>query len=713
MSIYSAWIRGLVLCTLMFPLTTATATEANTTDQATDKALRQAIVYSQNLSVAPLLDRELISRNSKVYLVRLSPNGKTLVFLKKEGQGNTKLASLWLYKLKTKQFKKLFTFREISEIVWSSSSQSIFMAVPEGIAVSRLDANPSPYILKKLDPKLKEKWLDVEDSFPDSLVVQIWDRKQQQFIIQRVEVNGTTKELYRDENELRNFTTDFAGNASIAASRNRSKDTRGEKFIYDLSGANKKHIWTCQWDDNCRAFYFDKTNQRLLLRTNQNADLARMAWADLKTKRLHTIHSDPLAVADIEAVSLAVSPLDNTIKPLLFSYYGDRQLHYGASLDILQHIDNINNAVASDYLILKPPLTGDIGNSPWLIHDRSPLKRRSHFYLYHPKTATLNRPLEGFIAEADADINIIRDEYIAPSYAIHYKSSDGFNLQGYVTFPSGIDLTKAPLVVKVHGGPFSRVKNIYDSVTQLLANRGYIVFQPNFRASTGFGKAYQLGVLRDFGDGRIQQDIIDGTDYLLRQGLGDRKKLGIVGHSFGGFSVLGALAFTPELFQVGFAGAPPDDIGRSVRFYKRFIKKQRRELDEYFFKRVIVDWNNKTALAENTRKSPAANAHKINKPLVIWAGKNDDRVFAVDVKNYALRIEAMEKKVSLFVDPKAKHSPSSKIGFLAYQYLMEKVLADHLGGNLQKLEPKKDKQLIRYLKKNMLIDHNGVTPGLK
>ena len=66
----------------------------------------------------------------------------------------------------------------------------------------------------------------------------------------------------------------------------------------------------------------------------------------------------------------------------------------------------------------------------------------------------------------------------------------------------------------------------------------------------------------------------------------------------------------------------------------------------------------------------------------------------VDVKDYALRIEEMEKQVTLFVDPKAEHSPSTKVGSLAYQYLLEKTLADHIGGQLQVLDPEKDMKLI-------------------
>jgi dipeptidyl aminopeptidase/acylaminoacyl peptidase len=74
-----------------------------------------------------------------------------------------------------------------------------------------------------------------------------------------------------------------------------------------------------------------------------------------------------------------------------------------------------------------------------------------------------------------------------------------------------------------------------------------------------------MSAKQDFGDGRVQQDIIDGMEYVLSQGIGDRQKLAMYGHSFGGFSTLAALAFTPNLFKVGIAGAPPTDLAQSVK----------------------------------------------------------------------------------------------------------------------------------------------------
>jgi dipeptidyl aminopeptidase/acylaminoacyl peptidase len=297
---------------------------------------------------------------------------------------------------------------------------------------------------------------------------------------------------------------------------------------------------------------------------------------------------------------------------------------------------------------------------------------------------------------------------VSLKFPVQYRSRDGFLLQGYLSLPSGVNIKSAPLVTNVHGGPWSRVTAKYQRSTQLLTNRGYIVFEPNFRSSTGFGKTYLTSTKGEHGDGRIQRDIIDGVDYLIANDIGDKDRLAIVGHSFGAYSTLAGLAYTPDLFQVGFAGAPPHDIGRSAKYYYRFTKKNNQPFKEYFFKQLVVDWDNKALMAQHYKKSPAAHANKISKPLVMWAGKNDGRVFIADVKNYALTIEEMGKSVSLFIDPKAMHSPTSRLGLFAYQYLLEKTLADHIGGKLKAINPTKDKKLWRFLNKNMALDHNNL-----
>ena len=258
-----------------------------------------------------------------------------------------------------------------------------------------------------------------------------------------------------------------------------------------------------------------------------------------------------------------------------------------------------------------------------------------------------------------------------------------------------------------HGGPWSRTKGGYSQRAQFLANRGYAVFEPNFRASTGFGRTYVESANRDFGDGRVQQDIIDGLRYILSRGIGSEDKLAIVGHSFGGYSVLGALAFTPDLFKVGVAGAPPADLVETIRNFMRSAKTDSSLMRYENFRQLTVDLDRAADVERLSLQSPDRHWRAVTKPLYIWAGGEDPKVNILNVREYALRHHRAGKPTTFMVDPNAGHSPIADIQIEAYFYMMEKALAGQFEG---RQETDISQKLARYLKRSVVIDNNNFTP---
>jgi dipeptidyl aminopeptidase/acylaminoacyl peptidase len=273
-------------------------------------------------------------------------------------------------------------------------------------------------------------------------------------------------------------------------------------------------------------------------------------------------------------------------------------------------------------------------------------------------------------------------------------------IQGYLTLPRGQDVRTIPLVVNVHGGPFNRLTGDNTKRSQFLANRGYGVFEPNFRASEGFGRKYMLAANRDFGNGRVQLDINEGVEYILSRGIGDKNKLAIIGASFGGFSALTGLTFTPNLYQVGFAIAPGTALTKTVEFFLKQTKEDEKMNMVKMFADRIVDVNDPVDVKRSDEKSPYFHLEKISKPLYILAGERDTKVSILNVRNYALQLEALGKDVTLLSAPKEGHSFSHPTAVEAVFYLLEKALHTHIGGRMQKdLSPK----AVRFLKKNILI----------
>jgi dipeptidyl aminopeptidase/acylaminoacyl peptidase len=326
-------------------------------------------------------------------------------------------------------------------------------------------------------------------------------------------------------------------------------------------------------------------------------------------------------------------------------------------------------------------------------------------YLYDNKTQLMSKPFKTLLSSKKIAEQFIQQKFIAQKVQVEYQVSDGMWQFGYVTLPLGKKAKEVPLIVVPHGGPWSRVKGNYSSIIQLLANRGYAVFEPNFRSSTGMGRNYVLSANKDFGDGIVQQDIIDGMRYVLYRGVGNPNELAMFGHSFGGFSTLAALAFTPELFQVGIAGAPPSDLSKSIKQLSNNKQNDKDKIRQNRLMKLGVDLNDLQDLQRLSAQSPDANWQKVNKPLYMLAGGRDDRVAVTGVRDYAIRLEQAGKPISLLIDEDEGHSFNKDIAREAYAYVLEHALATHLDGIYQK---EVSNNLKLYLKRKMVIDRNGV-----
>ena len=255
-------------------------------------------------------------------------------------------------------------------------------------------------------------------------------------------------------------------------------------------------------------------------------------------------------------------------------------------------------------------------------------------------------------------------------------------VRGFLLLPPGADAARLPLVAQVHGGPINHFRPGYDAISQLLANRGYAVFQTNFRGSTGHGREYMFASRGDYGNGRVQQDIVEGVRYLHAQGIGDPRRVGIVGHSFGGYSALLGVTFAPELFKVGVAGAPPADFGWSMRWLVDAGDQGARPDRSLVvaLRALSVDPADPATYARLHAQSPVANVGRVRSPVLLLAG-GADRVVAIrEVIHYAALLRRLGKPVSLYVEPGGGHSPVKPLPRDAYVYLIEAMLHAHLGG---------------------------------
>lgn len=207
-------------------------------------------------------------------------------------------------------------------------------------------------------------------------------------------------------------------------------------------------------------------------------------------------------------------------------------------------------------------------------------------------------------------------EKMATTRPFSFNSRDGKLIHAYLTVPNGSDGKNLPLIVNPHGGPIGpRDQWGFNWEAQLLASRGYGVLQVNYRGSGGYGKAFQDAGHRNWAEG-IQNDIIDATNWVVKQGQADPERICIYGGSFGGYSALMAPIRAPGLFKCAFGYVGVYDIDM---MFKRGDIPQTASGQRYLRRTHGTD------TAEWTRNSPARRASEVRIPVYLAAGARDER----------------------------------------------------------------------------------------
>ena len=215
-------------------------------------------------------------------------------------------------------------------------------------------------------------------------------------------------------------------------------------------------------------------------------------------------------------------------------------------------------------------------------------------------------------------------QVLAPVTPMAFTASDGRRIHGYLTRPRGVS-GPVPLVVDIHGGPWVRdtwAPAIFNG-RQMLANRGYAVLQLNYRGSAGYGRDHMWAGAMEY-NGRLQQDIAEGEQWAIDQGVADSKRLAVMGASFGGFSVLAQMAQKRHDYRCGIDIVGVADWPRLIESWPPFWRNR------HMFVRFYGDPAAPAQRAEMLRNSPVSYLDQIGAPLLVVHGANDIRVLRQD-----------------------------------------------------------------------------------
>ena len=258
--------------------------------------------------------------------------------------------------------------------------------------------------------------------------------------------------------------------------------------------------------------------------------------------------------------------------------------------------------------------------------DRDP----GSYYIYEPDGKKLTKI-------GDTNPGVKTDE-LCDMQPVSYTATDGTLINGYLTLPQGKDKTNLPVVVLPHGGPWRRDSWRYSSDVQFLANRGYAVFQMNYRGSTGYGKAFYSAGFKQVG-GKMQQDITDGVKWLIKQKIANPKKIAIMGAGFGGFSALYGVSNHPELYNCAVIQSGLINFFTYLKDVPPFLKPQL----QMMYEKV---GNPKTDADQFSAISPVFHTDKIKLPLIIFQGGRDPRANISELNQFVRELKRRKVPVT-------------------------------------------------------------------
>lgn len=267
----------------------------------------------------------------------------------------------------------------------------------------------------------------------------------------------------------------------------------------------------------------------------------------------------------------------------------------------------------------------------------------------------------------------IKSDEMNAMHPVCYTTRDGLQIEAYLTLPNGLtpDTAKQlPVVVNPHGGPWARDCWGYSSEVQFLSNRGYAVFQMNFRGSTGYGRHFLEASYKQWGL-KMQDDITDGVKWLIEQGIANPDRIAIYGGSYGGYATLAGLTFTPDLYACGI-----DYVGVSNLFtFMQTIPPYWRPMLEMMYEQVGHPEHDADQLAAT---SPALHADKIKVPLFVAQGANDPRVNKSESDQMVEALRQRGVVVEYMVKDNEGHGFHNQENRFDFYRAMERFLKAHL-----------------------------------
>ena len=491
---------------------------------------------------------------------------------------------------------------------------------------------------------------DLEDD-PDHIILGLNKRDPRIHDAFRVNVtDGTMKLIAENPGNISGWMTDHDGNLRVAI----TSDGVNTSLLYrDSESELFKTILTTDFKVRVDPLFFTFDNKNLYVASNRNRDKSAIYTFDItETQEKELIFEND----QVDVSGLMYSKKRKVLTGVSYTV-AKREIYFFD--DWRKDIQNKLERKFPGYEVGITSFSKDEKNAVVVTYSD---KSRGTYYSYDVEKNEINE-----LAKISPWLN---EDHMAEMKPITYTSRDGLTIPGYLTLPVGSDGKNLPFVVHPHGGPWARDSWGYNSEVQFLANRGYAIFQMNFRGSTGYGRKFWESSFKQWGK-TMQDDITDGVNWLIDQGIADPDRIAIYGASYGGYATLAGLAFTPDLYTCGV-----DYVGVSSLF--TFMESMPPYWELYrsmMYEMVGHPENDKEML---TSASPLLHVENIKVPLFIAQGANDPRVKKTESDQIVEALKARGIEVPYMVKDNEGHGFYNEENQFDFYREMEKFLEKYL-----------------------------------
>ncbi len=619
----------------------------------------------------PLLDRELFFGDPEISGAQISPDGTHIAFIKPfKGTRN-----IWVKKA-AEPFDKAKpitadTKRPVRQYFWSRDGKYVLYVQDQGG-----DENFNVYAVDPAAPpaagadvpaarnlteakSVRASIYHVSKVDPDLMFVGLNDRDAAWHDLYRLKISTGERTLLRKNTDrIAGWEFDLKDQLRLAL---RTTD-KGETEILRVDEGGFSKIYECGVLESCGTVRFHKDGTRVYLETSKGeADLSRLELLDVATGKEELVEADPKQRVDFG------SPIFSDLTDELIGtvYVDERQRYHWRDKAFEADYKWLQSKLANADVVLG---SSTLDEQKFIVTARSDVEPGTT-YLFDRKAKTLTPQYKIY--------DTLPREALAPMTSITYKSSDGLEIPAYLTVPKGVAPKNLPMIVFPHGGPWARDTWGYSPYTQFLANRGYVVLQPNFRGSTGYGKKFLNAGNNEWGQ-KMQDDLTWGVKHLVAQGLVDPKRVGIFGGSYGGYATLAGVAFTPDLYAAAVAYVAPSNLITLLESIPPYW-----EAGRVVFHVRMGNPTTPEGRAQLERQSPLNSAAKIKTPLLVVQGANDPRVKKAESDQIVIALRDRGFPVEYLVAADEGHGFARPVNTMAMIADLEKFFAKHLGARFQ------------------------------